>query len=213
MSTEEFSVLDWMQTGTVAERKVTAYNDQSAYSDYLEWERRYEEAEKEHKASGGEEVLGSKDAFAELDAEGERILARLESSKAVWTMRALSEEQLDEIGARFPLPKDPTPPGRNADRAALKKFNDYLKGEFAQELEAAVNAQNYAILEAAFVKMETPKGTVETVNVDQLRKMNSYPHGAQLLKRLQEAVKEANASEVEPPAPKLRASSENIRDS
>src|SRR5690625_1912703 len=139
MSNEDFSLLSWIETGTVAERSVTHYNDQAAYSDYLDWERRYEEAESNH-GPDGEEVLGSRDVFAELDAEGEQILERLESSKSVWTVRALSNEELEEIDADHPLPKEPTPPGRNADSAQLKKSRDYLTGEIAERVDAAVHA-------------------------------------------------------------------------
>src|SRR5690625_3133097 len=121
MSNEDFSLLAWMETGTVAERKVTHYHDQAAYSDYLDWERRYEEAETQHGADGGEEVLGSKDVFAELDAEGERILERLEASKSVWTVRALSNEELEAIDAEHPFPKPPVEPGRGADESEMRK--------------------------------------------------------------------------------------------
>jgi len=212
MSNEDFSLLDWMETGTVAERKVTHYNDQAAYSDYLDWERRYEEAETQHGADGGEEVLGSKDVFAELDAEGERILERLEASKSVWTVRALSNEELEAIDAEHPFPKPPVEPGRGADESKMRKYREYLNGEYAQALDAAVNAQQYAVLVAAFVKMETPRGSTETVTVEQLKKLNSVPHGGKLLERLAQAVKDANQSEVEIAAPKSRASSETSQD-
>src|SRR5690625_7638550 len=105
MSNEDFSLLDWMETGTVAERKVTHYNDQAAYSDYLDWERRYEEAEAQHGGDGGEEVLGCKDVFDELDAEGEQVLERLQASKSVWSVRALTSEDHEVIEAERPLEK------------------------------------------------------------------------------------------------------------
>lgn len=211
MSTEDFSLLDWLETGTVATRTVTHYNDQAAYSDYLEWEKRYAEAE----AAGDspERSIAQKDPLQELEEEGERILERLQSSKSVWTVRALSNEELEEVDAEHPIPKAPTEPGRNADPAKLKKYRDFLNGEYAEALDAAVNAQQYAVLVKAFVKMETPRGTVETITAEQLKKFNSVPHGGQLLKRLADAVREANRSEVEIDAPKLRASSDNSQDS
>src|SRR5690625_1775140 len=176
MSNEDFSLLDWIETGTVATRTVTHYNDQAAYSDYLDWERRYDEAEKQHDNTG-EEVLGSRDVFAELDAEGEKILDRLEQSKAVWTVRALSNDELEDIDVEFPIPKPPVEPGRGADAAKLKKYREYLNGEYREKLDAAMTAQQYAVLVAAFVSMETARGKIETVTVDQLKKLNSVPHG------------------------------------
>jgi len=190
---------------------VTHYNDQAAYSDYLDWERRYEEAEASEEPV--EISLNEKSPLQKLEAEGEEILERLQASKSVWTMRALSNEELEEIDAEHPIPKAPVDPGRGADAAKLKKYREYLNGEYAQALDAAVNAQQYAVLVAAFVKMETARGSTESVTVEQLKKLNSVPHGGQLLERLAAAVKEANRSEVEISAPKSRANSETSRDS
>lgn len=207
----DFSLLDWMKTGTIATRKVPHYNDQSAYSDYLDWERRYEQAEADYAAAEGERSMGEKNPLVALNAEGEKILERLQSSKAVFTIQAISDDAIDEINERHPLPPRPVDPPPNAAPVAREKFVRKLEA-YVEQVSHINVTRDLEKFELAITTIETPNGTIHGTTAEELRKFLSVPHGRTLLDKFARAFDEAMSSEVTLPGKKSPTPSEDTQD-
>lgn len=203
LTDETFDLMDWIESGTVGRRQVTIYNDVEAGKRLQDVHARLGElGATEGPEDGPLEDAGSPEVAALL-AEADELLGRLEASKAVWTVRAVST---DDVEATFsadggvPEPKKPVPPPAAAGKKAAEDFVDRVN-EWNKAVEAADARRRLFLIARAVVEVETPRGTVAGASVEALEALSHRPHGRQWIDRLYAAVDAATDADVEVPRP------------
>lgn len=199
----DFDLMDWIETGTIARRTVVVHNDPAAADRFLELEKRLAELGFDDEDDLADAPLGSPSVSSEVDAirrEHAELYARWEASRATWTVRAVSEEEVEAIVAAIPAPKMPVPPLEKAGRAAHEAYYQKV-AEYTEAKKKFDDEVNLAIIARAVEKVETAQGTARGVTVDQLRKLKARPHGAQWIDRLRDAVSAATEGDVDVPRP------------
>lgn len=205
---DEFDLLEWIESGTVARRSVVIYNDPGVVAEFEDVQRRLaiaEQAAKDPEASVAEES-----EVAALRERLEALWQRWEDSKSVWTVQALSEEQARLVLESYPVPPAPVHPGADASDEEKAAHGARLR-EWAPLADAAREERNMAFIAAAVVKVETSRGVATSVSVEALRKMRARPHGKARTTELLKAVEAATEGDVEVPAPKSPSSSNGDR--
>lgn len=197
----EITLDDWIDTGTVARRTVTIYNDRALAAEYEALEAQLKDVQDEAE----ERSLDDEDPASEIMARMEELYTRWEASKAVWTVRALSRDEASEIVDRIPVPDGPGKLADTATAAEKSAHNAALKSWLRQS-QRAQDERNLEFISTAIISVETAKGTARHASVDTLRRMRSRPHGAHDIERLVAAVNEATQGEVEISRPILPAS-------
>lgn len=204
---ETFDFLEWLDTGTIARRQVVIYNDHATFEEYVKVQERLDElghtdepAESTKPKDGplsGDPAAGE---IADLLVQRDELLERLDRSKATWTVRAISQPEMESTFDVVPVPKQPMPPKDNAPAAVQEKWLDKLR-EYQLAAAKATDDRNLAILAIAVVGVETARGSVDHVTFEQLKAMRSKPHGAQWIERLRAAVDAATTEDAAPPLP------------
>lgn len=204
----EFDILEWIESGTVAQRSVVIYNDPAVAAEFETLQRRLDVAEKV-KASG-ESSMGDRDEVAEILGQMDALYARWQASKATWVVQALSDERIRELIEEHPVPSRPEPIAEDADDDAKQGHAAAIKS-WAEAFQVAQDERNLAFISAAIVRVETPKGNATSVSVEALRKMRKAPHGKARTEQLLAAVNAATQGDVEIPAPKSHEPSRTDR--
>lgn len=197
---ETFDLLDWIESGTVARRQVTIYNDAALAERLRVLTERLAEAEKKVEQTGGDAPLDEVDEVAELTAQIEALYPEWEASKAVWTVRALSQDDVMATFDAVPEPKRPVPPLEKAGQKAQERFAEQVSA-WRREVRDADRERRLHMVAIAVESVETARGTAEGVTVETLRKLRDRPHGEQWLTRLYEAVSEATEGDADVPRP------------
>lgn len=205
-TTDDFDILDWIESGTVAERSVVIYNDPALVGEFERLDRELKAAEQAKKAGAAEESVGEADPVAVIIARMKDLHARWEASKATWWVRALPAEDIKAIARQFP---DPPRPDFPKDTPTEQRAAEYQA--WADAAAAATDDRNLRYLEKAVFKIETPRGTAKGITLDALRKIKSRAHGTPTLNRLIKALEQAQDGDVEIPAPNSRSSSEGTQ--
>ena len=205
---EPFSLDSWLESGTTATEQVTLYADRALAGEFTALERRL--AALEQATGGGDDPLDGAGEAESIHAQMEDLYRRWEASKAVWTVRALADEEVEAIWASHPVPKAPAAPPDDAPAEAKRAHQGALDLHL-RTVKHLVTERNLAYIAAAVTRVETSGGAVDAVTVDQLRKMRSRPHGAQDVTRLLEAVNRVTQGDVEVPRPTLPGSSRSGR--
>lgn len=210
----DFSLADWLTTGTVARQHVTIHADQEAGKRLAEIQARLDElghdgaadpeADSPLGADGDGEVAG-------LLAEAETLVDRWEQSKATWEVRALSADEVAACIDLAPVPTPPVAPAQHASPEAQRKFAERAMA-FARKQTEAHDQQRMHMIARAVVSVTTARGTVPGVTVDDLRDLKARPHGKQWLDRLYAAIEKATEEDVEVPRPTWPGSSTSTRD-
>lgn len=235
-------ILDWIQSGTVARRTVTIYNDPALADEMERLDAEYQKALIEEDAAAGERTVSERPHSEELLEQMQDVYDRWQASKAEWTVEALSPDTINEVTdlvPNEPRPVGPQPPAEPKDesrsgnpekRALYKQAMEYYQADLAafevahQEwsegpyqdwlrAQAAVtDERNLHLIAAAVISVVTPRGTASEVSVDALRAWKAKPHGKQNLSRLLEAVDDITLNEVQVPSPKSLRGSANSPD-
>lgn len=199
----DFDLMAWIETGTIARRTVVIHNDPAAADRFLELEKRLAELGVDE----GDEIADTPLASTGVDAELEEIrrehaelYKRWEASRATWTVRAVSEEEVEAIVAASAAPKMPVPPLEKAGRAAQEAYYEKV-AEYTEAKKKWDDAVDLAVIARAVESVETAQGTAKGVTVEQLRSLKSRPHGSHWLKQLRDAVNAATEGDVDVPRP------------
>lgn len=203
-----FSLDEWIETGTVAHEQVTIYANRALAGEFTALERRLTAAQAA--AETGDQTLEESGDVARILEQMEDLYARWEASKAVWTVRALSDDEVRDIYAAHKTPTAPDKPPADAP-ADVHRAHKGAVEMWTRAVQLATDERNLHYIAAAVTKVETAKGATSTVTVEQLRRMRHRPHGAQDLTRLIDAVNRATQGDVEIARPTLPASSRSDR--
>lgn len=209
---EAFDLMDWIASGTVGRRQVTIYNDVAAGKRLVEIQARLNElAPVDDRDEDGDQPLSASapPEVAELEAEAADLLDRLDASKAVWTVRAVSKDDVDATFDEVPAPRRPVPSQETTEKARKREedaFNTWVRASNEANQERRLH-----LISRAVVSIETVRGAADGATVDQLRAMQSRPHGAQWVDQLHAAVEAATEVEPDVPRPTLPGRSMSSR--
>jgi hypothetical protein len=217
---ETFDLLDWIQTGTVARRQVPIFIDHAAFAEYQRLTGRLKElgwsaleaTRAERPADGplDEPVNPHTEEIAALEEELAGVEERLFASRMVWTVRALSRDEIEATFDQCPDPKLPVPPKDGAAKAVHDKWMEKVS-ENQKGIRNADRTRELLMIQAATESVETARGVRDEVTVEELRAIRSRPHGAAWMDQLSEAIAAATNENAEPPVPTLPARSTSTR--
>lgn len=206
----DFDFMAWLTSGTVATRTVEIHNDPALVAEFEALDRELKAVERKYARAGGDAPLDEDDPRPAILARMEELADRWDASKSLWTVRALSD---DEVQATFDpeqggiaVPRQPLPPlpaqGDKARERFVEKFADWERRN-----EAANKARRLLIIAAALESIESPQGRRERVDgqpavtLDELRAMAARPHGETWITKLDKAVTAATKEDGEVPRP------------
>ncbi|WP_163540838.1 hypothetical protein [Occultella kanbiaonis] len=210
--TVEFDIFDWIDSGTVAQKSVTIYNDPALIAKIEDVQARIEIAKRT--AADEEAAVGDTDELVALREEEAALFVAWDAAKSVWTVQALAPETINEINDDLPMPARPVEPKDDSKSQNPSKVAAYEKArkQFVTDLEAYLKAakivsdeRSYRYIAAGLVSIVTPKGTATSISVDALKHMAhpSRPHGKTQVNQLVTAVNDATTGDQAVPAPKL----------
>lgn len=199
----DFDLLGWLESGTVAERDVVHYNDPGALADYEAADRELDAlGYTERTQDDGDGPLSAApdpDVEAALERRGEAY-ERLVASKAVYRVRAISADELEDAVKAVPVPKMPRPPKENAPRPVQDEYDERMR-RFVEAGRDADRERRLVIIATGLLYVSTPRGRITGTTADTLRALRGRPGGQQLLDRLYDAIDAATGQDVELPRP------------
>lgn len=207
---DDFDLDAWLSAGTLARRAVQIFNAPHLAAEYDILATRLAEAE----ATTADEdaTVGTKTAVHSIHAEMSALADRWEASKAFWTVRALTEDEIRAIYEQHPDPD--VPELIRKKRAPGEVWDDEQRAAadaFVTARDENVNERNMAMIACAVVEVSCGGRTRRSVTVDQVRKLRARPHGKEQTQRLLSAIESATTGEVEVPRPMLPGRSETAR--
>jgi hypothetical protein len=227
VTAESFDLMDWIESGTVGRREVTIHNDPALYAEFQAIQAERDAVKAALDAAGGERTLDDVDPFADLDGRESDLADRWEASKAVWTVRALSSDEIEATFETVPQPKIPVQPPikpSTPDKVAAAMNEQWVEqvAAWQKAVKEADRERTLHIVAAAVVSVQTARGTVDRVSVDAIRALRDRPHGEQWVGvirsdgkrasgRLAEAVEAATEADVPIPRPTLPGPSTNTK--
>lgn len=227
--TADFDILDWIESGTVARRKVDIYNDAALAEEADELQRQLDALGDDEDDPEGS--VGEVSERTRIEQAMRDVYERWQASKATWTVRALSDAEIEEISGQVPLnpqperPSRPAPLPRTATKAEREAHDrevaayeetvgEFERGPLAEWVKHAEHVQEERALHyisTAVVSVDTARGSTGAVSVEALRKMRQAPHGKARIGKLYNAVLALTTGDTEIPVPKSLTSSENDR--
>lgn len=206
---EDFDLLDYITSGTVARREVILYADDEAGQELLAAMGALESLgwTEDGATRDGDDATRSERSLAGDGAEIEELKARalaaqerLDASRSVWTVQALSSEESSEILESLPLPTMPVPPKESAgDRERARYQKQFL--EYRKAAERVEKEQQYALLARSIVSVERPSGITTGVTLEHIRALGARPGGELWFKKLWAGLNEAQVSDPDVPRP------------
>lgn len=221
---DDFNLREWIESGTTATRKVVIYNDPALAEQYQALADRLEKVDEKRKTAGGDEAMGAPDEAEEIIAAMEDLYEQFQASKATWTVRGLTQDEVSVIVEAHPNPDKPAEPvapqrpsrsaqpstmakyetDRRHHQGEMAKYNNVVR-EWLKACGVAETRRNLAYIATAVVSVETPRGTVSKVSVADLDAMRARVHGVVRINHLLNAVNAATEGEVDVPRPPSRA--------
>jgi hypothetical protein len=205
MTDQTLDLLDWVESGTIARREVIIYNDLAlvAEADAAEEALRVALSAASEDA---ERSMGEPDDVAAARERLDDIYARWEASKAVWTVRALDDDEIRVICEELPAPERPASPAPDASPEWHHAHQDALR-MWVKESQDVTDERNLRYVSKAVVSVVTAKGTATEASVGVLRTMRARAHGKMRLALLIKATEEATTGDVSVSPGESRASS------
>lgn len=206
----DFDLDEWLSSGTLARRSVPIYNDPSLAAEFDVLSQRMSELEAMTK--GDESSVGESAEITEVHEQMTAVYERWEASKATWTVRALTEDEIKATTEEHPDPE--IPEIIRAKRESGQVWSDEQRAEgqaYLAAREEVMTERNLALIALAVVEVSAPKGRRTSVTVDQVRTLRARPHGKQQVQRLIEAVNSATSGDIEIPRPTLPGRSDSDR--
>lgn len=146
----EFSLDEWIESGTVAQATIELYNDRA----------RVDEIERLVRQRADLLETDDADAVEVIDAAIAKQREAFETSKETWTIRALSRDELKAVMAAHVVPDAPKQPKKDASAATAERHRTKLTA-WAQEAEEARAERDLHLISLAVVSVETARGTAK----------------------------------------------------
>lgn len=218
-----FSLDEWIESGTVAQRTVELFNDRAVPDRLAQLEKRRRIAAQVAEETG-EAAVTDVPEVAEIDAEMQRLWEQWQASKETWVVRALSNEEIRALQKAHPVPTQPPALSKKAT-AATKTAHQAKVDEWT---EAALRVRDEADLHYltwALVRVETAKGTAvahgtpldldggpsddfrPAATVETLKTLRARPGRQNDIAKILAAAVDATKADVEVPAPFSQPSS------
>lgn len=102
--TDDLDFDAWLAGASITTTSVDILQNPALLGEYEAWLRRYQRGKV---IDPGEYSMGEANPIAALEAEGEALLGRIEESRSVWHVRALTGDDDRAILAAFPDPAAP----------------------------------------------------------------------------------------------------------
>jgi len=203
---EDFNLLDWIKTGTIAKREVTIYIDHDAATEYADVLKEIAKIDPDDLDIDGDVPLGHADpAVLRLEELRDRqaiLEDALRDARMVWTVRAVSRDEIDAVFEAVPAPRPPLPAKENLNAAAQEKFLARVEGYNKAKAKCDEERQ-LRLLAVSVMSIETRKGIKDSVSLDELKALRGRPHGQQWITLLTQAMDAATGAEAAPPVPTL----------
>lgn len=209
----QFSLDDWIEAGTVAQRDIEFYNDRAALSRYLELsELRRGYVAMLSANEGADAGIADATETTAIDTDLQAAWDALQPSKETWTVRALAEDEIKKIRLEHPIPSAPTKPSAKATRQTKTTYEKAMLA-WAQAATELRDAADLTYLSVAILRMTTTKGTLQStgtyvedtwepaVTVEQLKHLRARPGRQGDFTSLLQAAVDATTSDIEVPAP------------
>lgn len=206
--------LAWLETGTTRPEVVTLFADQEALAIVadLEKEQTKLQIQLDTMADGGDSpvqrALGEKPAargleeqIAELQEQIEQTYARIDRSRSVWTLRPLTQDEVEQIDADLPLPFMPTPTQEEQTSAKAKARFEAKMRQWQSDVGEVKRQRLQRQIVKAVVSVEFPTQTVTSVTVEQLERMFEGTHGGARFRVLNAALDRAMTMREAPARP------------
>lgn len=210
----DFDLLEWIDSGTVARRTVIVYNRPDLIDELERIEESLKAAgyseQRDEAPKDGPLSDDRDDAVEPLIERRAQIEADLEAARSMWTVRALSGDEVDGTYVTVPAPKVPVQPGPGASEALRERWGEKVQRYAVAQARADAD-RKLAQVALAVESIESPKGTAAGVTVEALKALRARPHGGRIIDLLHRAVTEASKSDVEIPRPTSPGSSTGTR--
>lgn len=218
-----FSLDEWIESGTVAQRTVELHNDRAIPDRLAQLEKRRRVAAAVAEQTT-ETAVTDVPEVAAIDAEAAALYDQWEASKETWVVRALSNEEIRALQKAHPVPEGPRPLSKKAT-AAAKTAHAQASEEWTAEALRVRDDADLHYLTWALLRVETSKGTAvcqgtplevdgalnedfrPAATVATLKALRARPGRQNDIARLLEAAVDATRADVEVPAPFSRPSS------
>lgn len=223
-TSREFSLDEWIESGTVAQRTVELHNDRAIPDRLAVLEKRRNIAAKVAKETSEEIAVTDVPEVAQIDAEMEALWDLWEASKETWLVRALSAEEIKALRKAHPAPEMPRPIKKNSP-AAAKAEHEKKVAAWQEQAMVVRDEADLEYLTWALVSIETAKGTARAhgepldeegnrsedfrpaATVAQLKALRARAGRQNDIAVLLAAAVDATKSDVEVPAPFSRRTS------
>jgi hypothetical protein len=193
---ESFDLLEWLNTGTIATREVNLYIDHETYQAWVEANKALKELEDNAPALS----LSDGASRAELRERINELAEKLDDSKMVWTVRALSDTEIEQSLEAVPGPKLPIKPDGVMGEKLQAKW-EARANQYGTEKVAADAERRLWVVQRATEKIITPAGEKLGVEISELKAMSARPHGAGWIAALYAAIEEATSQNATPDIP------------
>lgn len=218
-----FSLDEWIESGTVAQRTVELHNDRAIPDRLSALEKRRRVAVAVAQQTG-EASVDDVPEVAEIDAEAAALYEQWEASKETWVVRALSNEEIAVLRKAHPVPEGPAPLSKKPT-AAARTAHAQKTAAWVEQAERVRDESDLHYLTWALVRVETAKGSavaqgtplnidgepneqfVPAASVATLKALRARPGRQNDLTKVIEAAVDATKADVEVPAPFSRPTS------
>lgn len=133
--TDQLDFDAWLAGASITTTSVDILQNPALLGEYEAWLRRYQRAKA---IDPGEYSMGEANPIAALEAEGEALLGRIEESRSVWHVRALTGDDQKAVAAAFPKPEHPAdfdePPPKMPTAPTEAQAKAYSQGYRAWEV-------------------------------------------------------------------------------
>jgi hypothetical protein len=194
-----FDFFAWLETGTIATRDVEIFIDHDAYAKSVAIQKQLTELDDED-ALTLTEAATVEDTRELLLSQLEAAVARLEASKMVWSVRALSDDEINASYEAVPQVFEPMKPeGYMSDKVRAKWETRVLA--YAKAKAKADADRRLWVVAQATEKIVTTTGTLTGITVEGLKTMLGRPHGAAWIAAVYKEINDAINQEATPPLP------------
>jgi len=197
----------WMQSGTVRRIDVPMYGDMPLVAEIQAIEADIEEAKK---GASKVQTINKVDPTRELEATLDAMYERLNESRSVWTVRALTTAEAREITEKFPNPISPKSIDAKATDAEAETYATRFQ-KFRHDYEIVDTERNLRFVHHGVVKIVTDGGEQAGISLDDLRAMFEAAYGRQRITVLLKAVNDATTGDVAIERPTLPGESGSDR--
>lgn len=173
---DDFDLMTWIQSGTVATRTVEINNNPALAAEAEALEAEMAAAEAEVGEMGEDRPMSWVDPRPDIEARMADLYERWEASKTTWTVRALAHDEIEKAFEAVPSPKQPVAPLPQAGKKAAEEHAEKLTA-WGKALHEADRERTLHIIAAAVVSVESQRGRAEGVTVEALRALRDRPHG------------------------------------